>query len=79
MIPKLKKDLVLSYEKWKDRTPLTVNEISLSEIDASVEEEVLGISIAQTEDDGVEEEVLHIGTSHTEDDACPAADVWKSE
>ena len=36
-IPKLKNDLVLLHEEWKDRTPIVANEIGLSSIDTSVE------------------------------------------
>ena len=43
-------DLVVSCKECQDRTLLAANEIVLSAIDASVEEEVLDIGIAQNED-----------------------------
>ena len=46
-----KNDLVLLYEQWKERTPLTVNEIGLSTDENNDEEEVFDIGIAQNEDD----------------------------
>ena len=38
-----KNDLVVLYEEWQDRTPLTVNEIGLYAIETSVGEEVLDV------------------------------------
>ena len=49
------------HEEWKGRTLLTVNEIGLSAIETSVEEEALDIGIARAEDSDIEEEVLDIG------------------
>ena len=43
-------DLVVSCKECQDRTLLAANEIVLSAIDASVEEEVLDVGAAQTED-----------------------------
>ena len=67
------------YREWKDRTTLAMNEIGLYAIENSVEEEVLDVGVAQTEDGGVEEEVLDVGIAHAEDDACPTVAVLRSE
>ena len=48
---KKKNDLVLLHEPWKERVPLTANEIGLSTDENNNEEEVFDIGIAHTEDD----------------------------